>query len=69
MGFGGFHGWVVLSGCLVKVIADAFNVGFCLIIQRVRPLLVGSSDLVTRCRHFNTACSFGKCPRARMALW
>ena len=35
--------------------------------QRVRPVPVGSRLRVTRYRHFNAACSLGKCPRARTA--
>ncbi len=44
--------------------AKAFNAGFQRIVHRVRPVPVGSSDRVTKYRHFSAACSFGKCPRA-----
>lgn len=50
------------------MIANAFSAGFHLIIQRALPPPVGSSERVTRYKHFNAACSFGKCPRARTAL-
>ena len=58
---------MVWSNCPGKVIANALGVGFYLITQRARPLLVGSRERVTRYRHFNAACSLGKCPRARTA--
>ena len=47
-----------------KVIANALSAGFHLIVHRALPRPVGSRDLVTRYRHFNAACSVGKCPRA-----
>lgn len=52
-----------------KVIANALSAGFHLITQRARLPLVGSRERVTRYRHFNAACSLGKCSRARMARW
>ena len=50
-----------------KVIANALSAGFHLIAHRALPVPLGSSDRVARYRHFNAACSFGKCPRARTA--
>jgi hypothetical protein len=50
-----------------NVIANALSAGFHRFIQRRRPVPVGSSDLTARYRHFNAACSLGKCPRARVA--
>jgi hypothetical protein len=35
--------------------------------HRALPRPVGSRERVTRYRHFNAACSVGKCPRARTA--
>ncbi len=49
------------SGLMAKALSEAFH----LVIQRALPLPVGSSDRVTRLRHFRAAVSFGKCPRAR----
>jgi hypothetical protein len=36
-------------------------------VQRCRPRPVGSKDRTTRYKHFNAACSDGKCPRALTA--
>ena len=47
--------------------ANAFNAGFQRIVHRARPAPVGSSDLVTRYKHFRAACSVGKWPLARTA--
>lgn len=69
VGSGGFHQWVVRSNRPAKVIANALSAGFHLITQRARLPSVGSRERVTRYRHFNAACSLGKCPRARMARW
>lgn len=56
-----------LSNRPAKVIANALRAGFHLITQRALPPPVGSSDRVTRYRHFSAAASFGKCPRALTA--
>ena len=69
VGSGGFHQWVVRLNRSAKVIANALSAGFHLITQRARLPLVGSRERVTRYRHFNAACSLGKCSRARMARW
>ncbi len=45
----------------------AFSADFYLIAQRALLMSVGFSDRVMRSRHFNAACSIGKCPRARIA--
>lgn len=58
---------MVRLNCPAKVIANALSAGFHLITQRARPLPVGSRERVTRYRHFNAACSLGKCPWARTA--
>ena len=47
--------------------AKALRAGFHLIAHRVRPVPVGSRDLVTRYRHLIAACSEGKWPRALTA--
>ena len=47
--------------------AKALSTGFQRIVHRARPAPVGSRLRVTRYRHFNAACSVGKCPRARTA--
>src|SRR5688572_9555113 len=47
--------------------AKALRAGFQRMAQRARPLPVGSSDRVTKYKHFSAACSLGKCPRARTA--
>ena len=50
-----------------KVMANALSATFHRMTHRAMPRPVGSSDLVTRYRHFRAACSVGKCPRARTA--
>nr|WP_235821279.1 hypothetical protein [Actinomyces mediterranea] len=55
---------MVVSNRPAKVIANAFSVGFHLVIQCALPLLVGLSDRVTTYTHLIAAASFGKCPHA-----
>ena len=43
-----------------KVIAKAFSAGFQRIVHRFCPVPVGSSDRVTKYRHFRADCSVGK---------
>ena len=50
-----------------KVIANALRASFQRMTHRALPRPVGSRERVTRYRHFNAACSVGKCPRARTA--
>ena len=47
--------------------ANAFRAGFHRMAHRALPVPVGSSDRVTRYRHFSAACSEGKWPRALIA--
>ena len=58
---------MALSSRPAKVIANAFKAGFHRTIQRARPPPVGSSDRVTKYRHFNAEASLGKWPRALTA--
>ncbi len=43
-----------------KVIAKAFRAGFQRMVHRFCPVPVGSSDRVTKYRHFSAACSVGE---------
>jgi hypothetical protein len=43
-----------------KGIAKAFNAGFERMVRRFWPVPVGSSDRVTKYRHFRAACSVWK---------
>jgi hypothetical protein len=51
---------MALSSRPAKVIANAFKAGFHRIIQRARPPPVGSSDRVTRYKHFSAEASVGE---------
>jgi hypothetical protein len=52
-----------------KVMAKALSAAFHRMTHRARRVPVGSSDRVTRYRHFKAAASLGKWPRARTARW
>ena len=69
-GVSGIFGWYVSAAGQrsPNVMANALIRGFQRIVHRARPAPVGSRLRVTRYRHFNAACSVGKCPRARTAL-
>ena len=45
-----------------KVMAKALSAAFHRMTHRARPVPVGSSERVTRYRHFNAAWSLGKSP-------
>jgi len=49
------------------VIANALSAGFQRMVHFVCPVPVGSSERVTRYKHFNAVASVGKCPRAHTA--